>query len=263
MNRARSTSVLEYAKHGVGVVFSVEPSSASHISSSLRPRSGSHTFKTAESEKTVDIAAKHLRVCIIEKQLLFGKAVAHALSADPIVRVVGTAASLEAALLIKEQPDIVVIDIDNVDDIDDMVEAFKERFPAARLCALSMHTQPDLLQHCLSAGADAYIVKDSSLQELLTAIKALGEGSSYVDPRVAADLLRRHAPSHRSSMSTLSPREMDIIRLIAQGMSNRDIGRRLVLSDKTVKNHVSHIFSKLHFTTRSQAAVHAVRNGLA
>ena len=125
-----------------------------------------------------------------------------------------------------------------------------------------MHTQPDLLQHCLSAGADAYIVKDSSLQELLTAITTLGEGSSYVDPRVAADLLRRGA-DQPSGTTNLSPREMDIIRLIAQGMSNRDIGRRLILSEKTVKNHVSHIFSKLHFTTRSQAAVHAVRNGMA
>lgn len=209
------------------------------------------------------IATKPLRVCIIEKQLLFGKAVAHALSADPNVNVIEIAASCEAAILTRDHADVVVIDIDNVDDIDDAIESFKLRFPSTRICALSMHTQPDLLQHCLSAGADAYIVKDSSLQELLTAIKTLGEGSSYVDPRVAADLLRRRVPSHRTSLSHLSPREMDIIRLIAQGMSNRDIGRRLVLSEKTVKNHVSHIFSKLHFTTRSQAAVHAVRNGLA
>jgi DNA-binding NarL/FixJ family response regulator len=211
----------------------------------------------------VDIVAKPLRVCIIEKQLLFGKAIAHALSAASNITVIGIAASQEAALLIREHADVVVIDIDNVDDIDDVIEYFKVRFPACRICALSMHTQPDLLQHCLSAGADAYIVKDSSLQELLTAITTLGEGSSYVDPRVAADLLRRRGPTNRSGTTTLSPREMDIIRLIAQGMSNRDIGRRLILSEKTVKNHVSHIFSKLHFTTRSQAAVHAVRNGLA
>jgi DNA-binding NarL/FixJ family response regulator len=211
----------------------------------------------------MELASKLLRVCIIEKQLLFGKAVAHALSAAPNVKVIGIAASREAAILIKEHADVVVIDIDNVDDIDDLIEHFKLRFPSTRICALSMHTQPDLLQHCLSAGADAYIVKDSSLQELLTAITALGEGSSYVDPRIAADLLRRRTPAHRSSTSNLSPREMEIIRLIAQGMSNRDIGRRLILSEKTVKNHVSHIFSKLNFTTRSQAAVHAVRNGLA
>jgi DNA-binding NarL/FixJ family response regulator len=222
-----------------------------------------HKYLNSRKRTDVDIATKPLRVRIIEKQLLFGKAVAHALSADPHVKIIGITASLEATFLTEEEADVVVIDIDNVDDIDDMVESFKIRFPSTRICALSMHTQPDLLQHCLSIGADAYIVKDSSLQELLTAIKTLGEGFSYVDPRVAADLLRRSAPSHRSSMSNLSPRERDIIRLIAQGLSNRDIGRRLILSEKTVKNHVSHIFSKLHFTTRSQAAVHAVRNGLA
>jgi two-component system response regulator DegU len=204
-----------------------------------------------------------LRVCIIEKQLLFGKAIAHALSAAPNITIVGLAPTREMVLTLKDRVDIVVIDIDNVEDIDETIEFLKMAIPSIRICALSMHTQPDLLQHCLSAGADAYIVKDSSLQELITAITTLGEGSSYVDPRVAADLLRRRVPANRSGTTNLSPREMDIIRLIAQGMSNRDIGRRLILSEKTVKNHVSHIFSKLHFTTRSQAAVHAVRNGLA
>lgn len=205
---------------------------------------------------------KPLRVCIVEKQLLFGKAVAQALSSEPDVRVIGIAADRESALMNREQVDVVVIDIDT-DDIDDIVEYYHEHLPTARICALSMQTQPELLQHCLSAGADAYIVKDSSLQELITAIKALGEGSSYVDPRVAATLLRRRNSSNRANANQLSPRETDIIRLIAQGLSNRDIGRRLILSEKTVKNHVSHIFSKLHFTTRSQAAVHAIRNGLA
>lgn len=208
------------------------------------------------------VATKPLRVCIVEKQLLFGKAVAQALGADPDIRVVGIAADREAPLFAREQLDVVVIDIDN-EDIDEVVAYFRERMPSVKLCALSMQTQPELLQHCLSAGADAYIVKDSSLQELVTAIKTLGEGSSYVDPRVAAMLLRRRVPSNRMNSNQLSPRETDIIRLIAQGLSNRDIGRRLILSEKTVKNHVSHIFSKLHFTTRSQAAVHAIRNGLA
>jgi DNA-binding NarL/FixJ family response regulator len=201
-------------------------------------------------------------VYIIEKQLLFGKAVAQALSLDPQVRVIGISAERDEASFPADQMDVLVVDIDT-NDIDDVVEHFKTRNPAVRICALSMHTQPELLQHCLSAGADAYIVKDSSLQELLTAIKTVGEGSSYVDPRVAASFFRRRRPSNTVAVSQLSPRETDIIRLIAQGLSNRDIGNRLILSEKTVKNHVSHIFSKLHFTARSQAAVHAIRTGLA
>lgn len=200
-----------------------------------------------------------LRVLIIEKQMLFAKAVAQVLSADPEIKVVGIASGREAA--IPKDCDIVVIDIDT-EEIDDVVEHFKSRSPGVRICALSAHTQGELMQHCLCAGADAYIVKDSSLQELLAAIKTVGEGNSYVDPRVAASLLRRRGPSNRPT-SELSPREREIIRLIAQGLSNRDIGRRLVLSEKTIKNHVSHIFAKIHCTARSQAAVHAIRIGLA
>jgi len=201
-----------------------------------------------------------LRVLIIEKQMLFAKAIAQVLSADPAIKIVGIAASRETAPPVKDI-DIVIIDIDT-EEIDDVIEHFKSQSPETRVCALSAHTQGELMQHCLSAGADAYIVKDSSLQELVAAIKTLGEGASYVDPRVAAALLRRRGPSKRLT-SELSPREREIIKLIAQGLSNRDIGRRLILSEKTIKNHVSHIFSKIHCTARSQAAVHAIRIGLA
>jgi DNA-binding NarL/FixJ family response regulator len=201
-----------------------------------------------------------LRVLIVEKQLLYAKAVAQVISADPDIKVVGIATGREAAPNIANL-DVVVVDIDS-EEIDDVVTHFKQRSPETRICALSRHTQGELMQHCLSAGADAYIVKDSSLQELLCAIKSLGEGKSYVDPRVAASLLRRRAPASRPT-SELSPREIEIIRLIAQGLSNRDIGKRLVLSEKTIKNHVSHIFAKIHCTARSQAAVHAIRVGLA
>ncbi len=203
-----------------------------------------------------------LRVFIIERQLLFGKAVAHILGSDPDVMISGIAADRETATIVDGQVDVIVVDIDS-EDIDSVVEYYRATCPSARVCCLSMYTQPELMQRCLSVGADGYIVKDSSLQELLTAIKSIGEGTSYVDPRVAAALLRRRAPVHLPYTDQLSPRETDIIRLIAQGLSNRDIGQRLVLSEKTVKNHVSRIFSKLHFTARSQAAVHAIRNGLA
>ena len=203
-----------------------------------------------------------LRVFVVEKQLLFGTAIAQILSSDSDISVVGLAADRDGAQLAKVRPDVVVIDIDT-DDVDTTVDSLRGASPDTRICLLSTYSQPEVMQRCLSAGADGYIVKDSSLQELIAAIKAIGEGNSYVDPRVAAALLRRRAPSHVPYTSQLSPRETDIIRLIAQGLSNRDIGRRLVLSEKTVKNHVSRIFSKLHFTARSQAAVHAIRSGLA
>jgi two-component system, NarL family, response regulator DevR len=209
-------------------------------------------------------APRPLRVFLIEKQALFGKAIAQILSQDPEIVVSGFAQDRESVKLEDANPNVILLDIDgNTTDIDSAVQDCRARCPSARICLLSMYPQPDLMQRCLSAGADGYIVKDSSLQELVAAIKTVGEGSSYVDPRVAATLLRRRTPTHLPYTNQLSPRETDIIRLIAQGLSNRDIGQRLVLSEKTVKNHVSRIFSKLHFTARSQAAVHAIRNGLA
>lgn len=204
-----------------------------------------------------------LRVTIVEKELLFGRAIAHVLAADPSFKVVGVMAGRDA-LPANANADVVVIDIDN-EDVDEVVENLKND-PASnvRICAMSAHTQGELMQHCLGLGIDAYIVKDSSLQELLAAIKTLAAGSSYVDPRVAASLLRRRGPTMRTrSSSELSPRERDIIRLIAQGCSNREIGRRLILAEKTIKNHVSHIFAKIHCTARSQVAVYAIRSGLA
>lgn len=203
-----------------------------------------------------------LRVFIVERQLLFGKAVAQVLAADTDVSIVGIAADCVSSKIADGDVDVIVADIDS-EDVDALIDYYHTHAPSARICCLSMYTQPELMQHCLSIGAEGYVVKDSSLQELLTAIKSIGEGGSYVDPRVAATLLRRRAPIHLPYTDQLSPRETDIIRLIAQGLSNRDIGQRLVLSEKTVKNHVSRIFSKLHFTARSQAAVHAIRNGLA
>ena len=205
-----------------------------------------------------------VRIFIIEQQLLFGKAVAQVLSEDKNIFVAGIARNRETMDLKDGQVDVIIIDVDNdIDEIEIGVEHLRTTCPSAKICAISTYLQPELMQRCLSAGVDGYIVKDTSLQELIAAIKTLAEGTSYVDPRVAATLLRGRTHSQIPYNGELSPRETDIIRLIAQGLSNRDIGQRLVLSEKTVKNHVSRIFSKLHFTARSQAAVHAIRNGLA
>jgi DNA-binding NarL/FixJ family response regulator len=205
-----------------------------------------------------------ISIYILEQQLLFGKAIAQILSSDPDIVIAGIARSRKDARLAGNQVSVIIIDIDNeTSDIDSLVEFCRAECPAARVCLLSLHLQPELMQRCLAAGADGYIVKDMSIPELITAVKTIAEGAGYVDPRVAASLLRRRTVTPVPYTSQLSPREADIIRLIAQGLSNREIGERLVLSEKTVKNHVSRIFSKLNFTARSQAAVHAIRNGLA
>jgi DNA-binding NarL/FixJ family response regulator len=119
------------------------------------------------------------------------------------------------------------------------------------------------MQRAFSAGADGYIVKDILPEELIAAVKTMSAGSLYVDPRLVGFILRRHAGVGRREPNELSRREGDVVRLIAAGLSNREISQRLGLSDKTVKNHISHIFSKLDVTARTQVVVYAIRNGLA
>ncbi len=119
------------------------------------------------------------------------------------------------------------------------------------------------MQRCLSAGADGYVVKDILPVELIRAVKSVAAGHNYVDPRVAGGVLKRRSGGYgRGAQNELSVRETEIIRLIARGMSNKEISGKLHLSEKTVKNHISRIFAKLNISARTQAAVHAIKTGL-
>jgi DNA-binding NarL/FixJ family response regulator len=119
------------------------------------------------------------------------------------------------------------------------------------------------MQRCIVAGADGYLAKDVSPSELIRAVKVVAKGENYVDPRIAGSLLRKRLMSDgRMADDELSDRESDVVRLIAQGLSNKEIGVRLCLSEKTIKNHVSRIFSKLNISARAQAVVYAMRTGM-
>jgi DNA-binding NarL/FixJ family response regulator len=205
-----------------------------------------------------------VRVYIVEHQSLFADALATLLPSTGVLAVAGTARTPSELDITEGDADIILFDVDNeIDGIEAAAGFFQETCPSVAVCALSMRLDAGLMRLCLFAGMAGFIVKDVTVPALLSAIECIGSGGSYVDPRLAGDLLRRGSFSMVRRTTELSPRETDIIRLIAQGMTNRDIGRRLLLSEKTVKNHVSRIFSKLHVSKRSQAAIHATRNGLA
>jgi len=204
------------------------------------------------------------RTLIIEGQALFGKALAHMLALDPFIEVVGDSDALTEALIRTTRPNIILIDIDGGSiELTEAVRMSRAIAPAVKVCTLSVHVQPEVMQRCLNAGVDAYIVKDVSPVEFLRALKSVADGESYVDPRIAGRLLRRNSGDGRVPYSSdLSNREVDVVRLIVAGMSNKEISSSLCLSEKTIKNHVSRIFSKFHCTARTQAAVHALRTGL-
>lgn len=222
-------------------------------------------FTAAPSSATpTSTSTKPIRVMVIEGQALFGKALCQLLSTDPDIDAVGDADCVANAPLGRLRPGLIMLDLDgHRGELADAMRTCREQAPNAKICILSTHVQAEVMQRCLSAGADAYIVKDILPAELLRAVKSVMHGHSYVDARVAGGVLkRRSANFSRGVQSELSVRETEIIRLIAAGMSNKEISASLHLSEKTVKNHISRIFTKLNITARTQAAVHAIKTGL-
>jgi DNA-binding NarL/FixJ family response regulator len=205
------------------------------------------------------------RVAVIESQGLFAKAICGIFAKDDDFSVVGDYRSPAAAALQRANPDLIILDLDGQPtDVGQSIETCTSAAPHARVCTLSMHLSVDMMQRCFAKGAAAYIVKDASPAELVRAAKTVVEGQSYADPRIAGGLLRRRALGPgKADIMELSPREVEIVKMIAQGLANKEISARLRLSEKTVKNHISRIFSKLNVSARTQAAVHAIRVGLA
>jgi DNA-binding NarL/FixJ family response regulator len=187
------------------------------------------------------------------------------LASDTEIDVVGDADSVANAPLRRLRPDLIVLDLDGHHmEFSEAMRTCRELAPQAKVCVLSTHVQPEVMQRCLSAGADGYVVKDILPVELIRAVKSVAAGHNYVDPRVAGGVLKRRSNGFgRTAQNELSVRETEIIRLIARGMSNKEISAKLHLSEKTVKNHISRIFAKLNITARTQAAVHAIKTGLA
>lgn len=204
------------------------------------------------------------RIYVIEAQVLFGKALCQVFSTDPTLQIVGDSDSVMPTALVKAKPDVVLIDVDGgALEVGEALASCREAAPQAKVCVLSMRPQAEMMQCCLAAGADGYIIKDVTPAELIRAVKIVAGGDTYVDPRVAGGLLRRRSLSNgRPDLNELSVRETEVIRLIAEGLSNKEISSRLNLSEKTIKNHVSRIFSKLNIYARTQAAVHAIKMGL-
>lgn len=210
------------------------------------------------------MASVGLRIAVVESQVLFAKALCGIFAEDGAFVVVGDYRTPAAELLTGAKPDLIVIDLDGQPiDVAQTITTCTTAAPQARVCVLSMHLSPEMMQRCLAHGAEAYIVKDISPAELLRAIKTVAEGQSYVDPRVAGGLLRRRSQNGgKPDIMELSAREAEVLKLIAEGLANKQISARLHLSEKTVKNHVSRIFSKLNISARTQAAVHAIRAGI-
>jgi DNA-binding NarL/FixJ family response regulator len=207
-----------------------------------------------------------ITIVLVEDHALTRTGLRTALEASGDVRVVAEAGDgiTAEAVILRERPDVAIVDIglpgrDGVA----LTRAVKAQAPDTHVVILTMHELDDEVLAALSAGADAYCVKSSDTSTVLDAVRIVAGGGAYFDPRIAHVVLRRlGAPAPQPSAdSPLTPRELDVLRLIADGIGNVEIAERLHIGLGTVKGHIRDILEKLSAADRTQAAVNALRRG--
>ncbi len=161
-----------------------------------------------------------------------------------------------------ELPDVVLMDLlmPRLDGIG-ATKAIKQRYPDIQVVALTSFSEAERVHVALAAGAAGYLLKDAEADEVGAAVRAAKRGQVHLDPAVARKLTRSLVAPQRTA-TALTPREREILILVAHGKSNRDIADTLVISERTARTHVSNVLAKLGLASRTQAALWAVREGL-
>ena len=204
-----------------------------------------------------------IAVYIIEPQVLLAKAISAVLLQDGEFGRIADARTFRAEEFKNAAADVAIIDVDdNLANLETIISECRLVYSATRICVISAHLSSELMLRAIAAGADGYVVKDTSPADLIRAIRTIISDGFHADGRIAGALLRQRATRTRGDVNELSPRELQIVRLIVEGLSNKEIGQRLMLSDKTVKNHVSKIFAKMRVNARTQLVIRAMRTGL-
>jgi DNA-binding NarL/FixJ family response regulator len=210
------------------------------------------------------------RVLLVDDHDLFRTGLRNLLEEQGVEVVAEAGTGMEAIALVRElAPEVVVMDL-NMPGISG-VEATRQITsiaPLTRVLVLTISDQDGDVIDAIMAGACGYLLKDASIQELLRGIRAAAVGESLISPHVASKVLQRVRASSaqpeiaQTIRSELSEREIEVLKLIANGKENAEIAAELHISPKTVKNHISNILMKLQIENRIQAAVYAVRSGI-
>jgi DNA-binding NarL/FixJ family response regulator len=226
----------------------------------------SGTTEDLPREKALD----EVRVVVVDDHDLFRTGLKTLLE-EQGVNVVGEAPNGQTAIRLASElaPDVVVMDL-NMPGLTGVETTRKLAgiAPLTRVVVLTISADDDDVMDAVMAGACGYLLKDSSIQELIVGIRAAAAGESLISPQIAAKVLRRLRAQSSSEdaaetiRAELSDREIEVLKLIANGKDNAQIARELFISPKTVKNHISNILMKLQIENRIQAAVYAVRSGI-
>lgn len=208
---------------------------------------------------------KPIRVVLADDHAVVRKGIREFLEDDGTIRVVAEASDGEeaVAMVAREQPDVAVFDIQmpRMTGLE-AASIVKKDYPNTRILMLTAYEDEPYIIAALKTGASGYLLKTAGSDELVRAVHAVASGETALSPAVAKKLVQRAsgiAPVQEEMVESLTEREMEVLRLAAKGMGNKQIGSALAISDRTVQGHLANIYSKLHVTTRTEAVLFAVR----
>jgi DNA-binding NarL/FixJ family response regulator len=217
-----------------------------------------------------DPPTEPIRLLVVDDQELFRRGLTMLLAAEPGIEIVGEAGDgIEGTSLAeKVAPDVVLLDVrmPKRSGIEACL-AIKEAVPSAKLIMLTVSDEEADLYEAVKSGASGYLLKDSSIEEVAQAVRLVAEGQSLISPSMAIKLIDEFKQMSRPERDTgprlrLTDRELEVLRLVAKGMNNRDIAKDLYISENTVKNHVRNILEKLQLHSRMEAVMYAVKEKL-
>lgn len=209
-----------------------------------------------------------ITVLVVDDHKVVRQGVRAFMDTQPDLTVVGEAGTGEeaVALAAEHAPDVVIVDLvmPGMDGVE-VTRQVKQVSPRTQVIVLTSYHQDEHIFPAIRAGALSYLLKDVGPAELADAVRKAANGEAVLHPRVAARVVQELHGARQDSpnpFTELSDRELEVLRLIADGLNNADIAETLVISEKTVKSHVSNILNKLHLADRTQAAVYAWREGV-
>ena len=215
------------------------------------------------------MSSNNVRIIIADDHTLFRQGLKQVLELEKDFTVVAEVGSGEEAFQLAQalQPDVVVLDVSMPGGGLETCQRIKLVMPRLGVVILTMHEDQEYLMRALKFGANSYLVKDVDSANLAEAIRAAKDGRPYLHPKLAGLALMQVARGQDNRARQvgdpgLTDRELEVLKLVGQGASNRDIAASLFISEKTAKNHLTHIFEKLGVSDRTQAALYAVRAGL-
>jgi len=216
---------------------------------------------TSEQEQTI-------RVLIADDHAIIREGLRAVLAVVPDIELVGEASDGAKAISLTGtlHPDVIVIDLvrPGMDGIE-AIEYIASEYPETRILVLTTFAGEDLLFPAIKAGALGYQLKDSKSEDLICAIREVYRGESSLHPKIARKVLQELKKPSQAPRTTdpLTARELEVLKLVAGGAENAEIAEQLVISEATVRSHMSHILDKLHLANRTQAALYALREGIA